>query len=96
MRHRPKVHPGADRHHAKPKPAHKMPPHRGKGGLQGAPAHDAVSQFQFGRENAKRRPKSSEPDNVGRLKRPAAHNRRQSGVASRARKTVRKLSDQVI
>jgi len=43
-----------------------------------------------------KKPKSVEADNVGRKIRPAAHNARQKGVAKRARKTTKNLSDQVI
>jgi hypothetical protein len=40
--------------------------------------------------------KAGESDQVGRKIRPAAHNARQSGVAKRARNTVKRLSGQLI
>lgn len=42
------------------------------------------------------KPKSNEPDNVGRKVRPAAHNAKQAGVAKRAKRTVKRLSDRMI
>jgi hypothetical protein len=43
-----------------------------------------------------KKPKASEPDNVGRRVRPAAHNARQKGVAKRASRAVRRLGDGLI
>ena len=43
-----------------------------------------------------KKPKATEPDNVGRKVRPAAHNARQKGVAKRASKAVRRLGDGLI
>lgn len=61
-----------------------------KGGVAVMPLkHNARAAFA-------KKAKSPEPDNVGRKVRPAAHAARQAGVAKRARKTVKRLSDQVI
>jgi hypothetical protein len=95
-KHKPKVHPGADIHAGR-KGGNRTSHHgRAKGALAKSLPKENVEQFRFGKQNAMRRPKVSEPDNVGRLVRPAAHNARQTGVAARARKTVKRLSDQVI
>ncbi len=60
-------------------------------------AKDRVKEFKG---NAKalfeRKPKSPAPDNVGRKVRPAAHGAQQAGVAKRAKRTVKRLSNQVI
>lgn len=71
--------------------------HRGKHGLAHKIGGNQVKAFKEGaREKFMRSPKQSEPDNVGRKTRPAAHSAKQAGVAKRARKTVKRLSDQVI
>lgn len=97
MAHKPKIHKGADVFAGSKGGNRKTKEHRAKGGSLGkANPGEGLAQFKFGKENAKRRPKASEPDAVGRLVRPAAHNRRQSGVAARAKKMVKRLSDQMI
>jgi|SRR3974390_1197165 len=94
---KPHVARGADVHRSKKgSNRNKTHPKRGKGHLAGALEGAKTTPFTFGKQNAMRRPKSSEPDNVGRKIRPAAHNARQAGVAKRAARTVKKLSNQVI
>jgi hypothetical protein len=71
--------------------------HAGRGKLQAQHQGDKVKQFK---KNAPSKfavkPKSSQPDNVGRKVRPAAHNPRQTKVANRAKNLVKRLSGHVI
>ena len=103
MAHTPKAvtlptHPGADVFAGTKGGNRRTKEKRAKGGSLGKSLPgEGLAQFQFAKQNARRRPKSAgEADNVGRVVRPAAHNKRQSGVAARARKTVKRLSDQMI
>jgi hypothetical protein len=70
---------------------------RGKGKLHSDLGGKKVKQYG---KNAPalfaKKPKSVEPDNVGRKVRPAAHNPRQSGVAKRSRALVKRLSGGLI
>jgi len=70
---------------------------RGKGKLQAHIGGKKTKQFH---KNAPplfaKKPKVVEPDNVGRKVRPAAHNKRQAGVAKRASAAVKRLSGGLI
>jgi hypothetical protein len=97
MAHKPKIHKGADVFAGSKGGNRRSKERRAKGGSLGkTQPGEGLAQFSFGKQNARRRPKAPEPDTVGRLVRPAAHNKRQSGVAARAKKTVKRLSDQMI
>ena len=75
----------------------KTHPHHARGKLQAKRPGDKVKATTH---NARKEfgvmAKKSEPDNVGRQTRPAAHDAKQSKIAKRARHTVKRLSNQVI
>ena len=81
----------------KSKPRRTIKHHSGRGKLQAHHQGDKVKQFKKNApEKFAVKPKSVQPDNVGRKMRPAAHNPRQTKVANRAKNLVKKLSGHVI
>ena len=71
--------------------------HRAKNGLAHKIGGNSVKAFkEGGRDKFMTKPKSPEPENVGRKTRPAAHSPVGAAKAKARRKLVAKLSDKVI
>lgn len=70
---------------------------RGKGKLGAKLGGKKVDEKTHNaRDLFRKKAKSSEPDNVGRKVRSAAHNPRQTKIAARARAAVKRLGDNKI